>query len=96
MPNATDTTISTVISDPEYPSGLDTSEWILILIDIGYLRGPFPIYNPMEVLYTFIVYYLKIYFFYPLPLHIRITITVAYTYRNRGFFRALQEDGKKM
>ena len=95
MPNATDTTIPTTISDPEYPSNLDTSKFILILVDIGYFRGPFRIYNPIEVLYTFIVYYLRINFFYPLPLHMRITITITYTYRNRGFFRALQEDGKK-
>ena len=92
MPNVTDTTISTVISDPDYQSNLDTSYWTLILVEIGYFTGPsFIMNNPMEVLYTFIVYYLKINFFFPLPLHMRMTLTIAYTNRNRVLFRALQE-----
>ena len=96
MPNVTDTTISTVISDPDYQSNLDTSYWTLILVEIGYFTGPsFIMNNPMEVLYTFIVYYLKINFFFPLPLHMRMTLTITYTNRYRVLFRALQEVGKK-
>ena len=89
------TTIPTVISEPEYPSDFDSSLSFLILIEIGYFRGPFIIINnPFEVSYTFIVYYYKINFFYPLPIYMSITLTISFSNKNKrkGFFRALQED----
>lgn len=86
------TTIPTIISEPEYPPNL--GRMTLLLVEIGYFRGPF-FYNLILVRYTFIVYYLKINYFYPLPVRMTIVVTVTYTYRGRGLFRTLQEENLK-